>query len=136
MAVIALLNAKVTVNGIDMSSMVTKVELPVVVVDLVTTNFASLGWDARIGGLKKATVNVTFNQDFAAAQTDALLWPLLGTVVPMLVKATNAANSATNPEFQFAVLINNLDPIKGKVGDLLTQDITWPVSGVVTRAIV
>lgn len=136
MAVIALLNAKVTVNGVDMSAMVTKVELPVVVDDLVTTNFASLGWDARIGGLKKGTVNVTFNQDFASAQTDALLWPLLGTVVPMLVKATNAANSATNPEFQFAVLVNNLDPVKGKVGDLLTQDITWPISGVVTRAIV
>jgi hypothetical protein len=135
MAVLALINAKTTINAVDMSQFVRSVELDIKHADLETTNYASGGARTRIAGLRDSSVKVTFNDDFAAGGVDALIFALLGTVTPMLVKATSAANSATNPEYQFAVLVNDF-PKLGAVGDLASMSVTWPVSGQVIRAVV
>lgn len=134
MAVIALINPVVTIAGIDMSAHITEVQLDVETADLETTNFGSLGWRTRIGGLKQGEAKVAFNDDFAATTVDDRLWGWFGTVQTFNVKATTGATSATNPEYRMSVLVNNMSPLAGKVGDLATQDLTWPVTGVVTRA--
>ena len=134
MAVVALTAPKVTIAAVDMSQYITQVELDVEADDLETTNFGSGGWRSRIGGLKKGEVKVSFNDDFAATTVDDRLWSWFGTVQTFNVKATTAVNSATNPEYQMSVLVTQMSPIKGKVGDLATQDVTWPVTGTVTRA--
>lgn len=135
MAVVALTNAKVTIGGIDMSQYVTEVEFQIEADDLETTNFGSGGWRSRIGGLKQGEVKVAFNDDFASTTVDDRLWGWFGTVQTVAVKATSAATSATNPEYQFSALVNQMTPLKGKVGDLATQDVSWPISGAVTRAV-
>lgn len=134
MAVLALTSARVEINAVDMSQYVTGVELPVDADELETTNFGSGGWKTVIGGLKSATVKVSFNDDFAVTSVDDRLWALLGTVVTLKVRPTSAAISTTNPEYQTSVLVNSLQPVAGKVGDLATQDLTWPISGAITRA--
>lgn len=136
MAVLALVDTYVELNSVDMSAFVTGVELDAEVVDLTTTNFGSGGWDERIGGLKSGTLQISFNDDFAATTVDDRLWPLFGTVVTFEIRPTAAAVSTTNPSYTGSVLVNELSPVAGSVGDLATQDLTWPVSGVVTRATV
>lgn len=135
MAVIPLVDAVVTINAVDESANVTAVELDLEGVDLVTTNFGSAGWDERIGGMKSGTVRVSFNSDYASAALDSKLFTLFNTVTTFNVRADDAAVSASNPEYQFSVLCNELSPIAGSVGDLATQDVTWPITGTVTRAV-
>ena len=134
MAVLAFTDCLVTLNSVDHSARVAKAELDLQGVELDTTNFGSQGWNEAIGGLKSFTLKLMFHQDFAASQVDTLLWALFNTVTTFALRPTNAAIGATNPEFQGSVLINELSPISGSVGDLATQDLTWPGSGVPTRA--
>jgi hypothetical protein len=134
MAVVALINPKVTIAGVDMSQYVTQCAFDVEADDLETTTFGSSGWRTYIAGLKKGEIKITFNDDFATTTVDDRLWSWFGTVQTFNVKATTAANSATNPEYQMSVLVTKMTPLAGKVGELANQDVTWPVTGVVTRA--
>jgi predicted secreted protein len=136
MAVVALTAAKVTINSVDMSAFIDTVELDIEADDIETSNFGSGGWRTRIGGMKKGSVKLSFNDDFATTTVDDRLFALFGTVTAVAVKATQAANSASNPEYQFNALVTSMMPLKGKVGELATQDLTWPISGPVTRAVV
>lgn len=58
MAIFYLKDVDVIVDGYDMSGFTNKVKLAASVAELDTTNFASSGAKARIGGLKDASVNV------------------------------------------------------------------------------
>ncbi len=134
MAVVAMINPKVTIAGVDMSQYITAVELSIEADDLETTNFGGGGWRSRIGGLKSGEAKISFNDDFAATTVDDRLWSWFGSAQTFNVKATTAVNSATNPEYQMSVLVTEMQPLAGKVGELATQDVTWPITGTVTRA--
>lgn len=138
MAVLALINPKITIATIDMSQYTTAIGFDVEAAQLTTTNFGTSGWETFIAGLKKGEVKVAFNDDFATTTVDDRLWTWFsaGTAIAFAVKATNAANSATNPEYQFNVVPLTYSPVAGKVGDLATQDVTWPITGAITRAVV
>jgi hypothetical protein len=41
--------------------------------------------------------------------------------------------SSSNPSFSFNALVVQSTPFSSNVGDLATQDVTWPVDGAVTR---
>ena len=49
------------------------------------------------------------------------------------VKATSAANSATNPQYSGSVLVSQVNPLTNGVGDLATTSITWNGAGTLTR---
>jgi predicted secreted protein len=134
-AFLSLLDAKITINSVVMSTLAKKVTLPFEMEELETTTFGST-WRTRIGGLKDASVEIDWNQDFASSQTDSLLWGLFnsGAVVPVLVKATSGANSATNPEYQGNALPNQYSPFDNSVGELAGVSTKWPGSGAWTRA--
>jgi hypothetical protein len=123
----------VTINGTALTTSVGKAELAVESDDVETTAFGGNGWRTRIGGLKAANVSLTFMQDYAAASVDATLWPLLNTLGTIVLTPAGTAVSATNPSFTFTCLINSITE-GGQVGDLATFDVTWPISGAVTRA--
>ena len=55
----------------------------------------------------------------------------LGTTVALTVKQTSDAVSATNPEFQTTVLVNNTQDVNGAVGDISTQSITFTCQSVI-----
>lgn len=119
----------------ERSSWIKAVTLTVEVDELEVTEFTDGAWRNHIGGMKSGSLALTFNQDFAASQVDATLWPWLGTSILFDVRPDrNAAVSATNPKFTGSVLVTNLAPIQGSVGDLAELSVTWPVTGAVTRA--
>jgi hypothetical protein len=135
MAILAFTNAKVTVNAVDLSDHCKEVSVEFDAADLDSTVFSSAGWTSHLGGLKSGKVDITFNQDYAASKVDATLWAALGTSVAITVKAVNTTTSATNPEYQFNALVNQVPGPSGKVGDILEAKISWPIDGAVTRAV-
>lgn len=124
---------KVLIGGNDLSSYCAKAELQFKVEDKDVTNYASAGWKEHLGGLKQATLQVEFFNDFAAAALDSILWPLLGTVVTFEVAGTQAARSASNPSYTGSFLLVDYNPITGKVGDVDTVSVSWPSTAAVTR---
>ncbi|WP_329474025.1 phage tail protein [Streptomyces sp. NBC_01723] len=123
-----------SINSNDLSEFTRKAELTVEVEEKDVTNYKSLGWKEVVGGLKSGELGCEFLQDFAATKLDAIMWPLLGTVVPFVVRADQAAVGTSNPSYSGSILINGWNPITGSVGDEATVSLGFPTSGAVTRA--
>lgn len=134
MAKMVLLAQFLSINGTTLNAYTKKAELTVEVEDKDVTNYASLGWKELLGGLKSGELSVEFLQDFAASQLDAIMWPLLGTVVPFEVRADQAVVGTSNPKYTGSILIKGWNPVEGSVGDEATVGLSFPTSGAVTRA--
>ncbi|MET9301784.1 phage tail tube protein [Micromonospora aurantiaca] len=126
--------AYVSLNGTDLSSYTSKIELKTEVEEQDVTTFASAGWTELIGGLASGELSLGFKQDVAASALDATMWPLFGTVVPFEVRLTNSAVGTSNPKYTGNVLIKEWTPIAGSVGDVAEMDVSYPTSGAVGRA--
>jgi len=132
-----LTDVSVIINSVDLSDHIASVELSQNIDEVETTAFGD-GGRTRIGGLEDSSVTLSFHQDYAAASVDATIAPLVGGTASVLIvpKGTAGTVSATNPEYSFTVLCTDWQPLSGAVGDLNTADVTWPVSGVITRGTV
>ena len=78
-----------------------------------------------VKGLESSTITLDFLSDTAAANVNATLQAAWGTTVPITLKQTSAAVSATNPQYATTILVNNTTDINGAVGDIGTQSITF-----------
>jgi hypothetical protein len=88
----------------------------------------------QIAGLETSTLTIDFINDNGSTAVLQTLNTLLGTNAYFKVaNDKSAAGSASNPFFSGLVLINNITPINGAVGDLSTQSVTFNVSGAVTK---
>jgi hypothetical protein len=123
---------KVTIGTAILSTSIASVTLDISADEIETTSFGS-SYRTRIGGLRDASVSFDFHQDFAAGAVDALLFPLMGTLVDVKIAPTSGTVTATNPEYRFQALCTQYQPYAGAVGDLATLSVTWPVSGDVVR---
>lgn len=132
MAKFSALDFDITLNGTDFSSSIAAVTLDVSREQLEVTAF---GDSARkyIAGLQDATVTLSFHQDFAATSVDETLWNALGGTVAVVIKPTSGSVSPSNPSYSFTALVTQTTPFSSNVGDLATQDVTWAVSGAITR---
>lgn len=135
MTAMVLTAAYLAINSVDVSNRTKKVELTVDVDEQDITTFASSGWKEVLGGIKSGTLAVTFNNDYADDDLDEDLWALLGTKVAFEVRSSSSAVGASNPKYTGTVLIKELKPVAGGVGDVAEQDVTWPTSATVTRAV-
>jgi len=122
------------INAIDLSDHVTSVTLNRAADEL---EISAMGDTAHkfVKGLESATLTVSFLNDTATSNVLQTLNAAFGTTVAVkMVQAKVPAVSATNPLYTFDILVNNLTPINGAVGDIGTQDITFTVNSVVTVA--
>lgn len=130
------LNNKVglKINAVDLSDHVTSVTLNQSADELEVTAMGDLA-HKFVKGLESATLTVSFLNDQAATSVlDTLSDAFGSTVAFKMVQDKIPAVSATNKLFTGDILINNLTPINGAVGDMSTQDITFTVNSVVTVA--
>lgn len=123
----------ITVNAVDLSDHVTSVTFSEIADELETTAFGQ-SFRSRIGGLKDGSLDVDFNQDFAASNVQATIRTLLGTVTVITLKPTSASVSATNPSFTFSVLITEWPTFGNAVGELATASVSWPITTAVVEA--
>ena len=114
----------VTLNSVALSDHVTMATINRVFDELEVT---AMGDSAHkfVKGLEASTIQLDFLNDTAASNVNATLQAAWGTTVPLTLKQTSAAISATNPEYQTTVLVNNTQDINGGPGDISTQSITF-----------
>ena len=114
----------VTLNSVDLSDQVTAVTINQTFDELETTSMGATS-HTFVKGLESSTVTLDFINSYASSEVAATLQAAYGTTVPLTIKPTSAVVSATNPEYQTTILVNNLTPVSGSVGDLSTQSITF-----------
>jgi hypothetical protein len=117
----------VTLNSVVLSTVTTSATINRVFDELEVT---AMGDTAHkfVKGLEASTITLDFlNDDTAsgAASVRATLQAAWGTTVPLTLKQTSAAVSATNPLYSTTILVNNTTDINGNVADLSTQSITF-----------
>jgi hypothetical protein len=119
-----------TVNSVDLSSLVSSVTINRSFDELEVSAMGDSG-HRYIKGLEASSISIDFFNDEASAKTLQTLNSVWGTNTTVTVKQTSAIVSATNPLYTMTCLVNNITPINGAVGDLSTQSVTWNVSGVI-----
>ena len=114
----------VTLNSVDLSDHCTSVTINRSFEELPVT---AMGDNAMryVKGLEASTVTIDFLNDTATGEVLQTLQAAWGTTVALTIKQTSDAISATNPEYQTTVLVNNTTDVNGAVGDISTQSITF-----------
>lgn len=137
MAIFAATDYVVTCGGTALSDHVVAVELTL---GRNALDSAAMGdtYEQATGGLRTASVTIGFQQDHAAASVDAALWGLYNTTAGTAVvniRPTSAAVSASNPSYEGTFLVEEHQPVSGKIGDLAVASVTWPIAqGTIHRA--
>jgi hypothetical protein len=125
MAVEIIKNASVTINSVDLSSLVESVQITHAAERVEIT---SMGMTSRryASGLAADAMVINFYVDFAATKTEATIYPLVGTTTTVVVKPTTAATSATNPTYTYSnAYVESHTPIgSGKIGEIPMTQIT------------
>ena len=125
MAVEIIKNASVTINAVDLSSLVESVQITHAAERVEIT---SMGMTSRryTTGLAADAMVINFYVDFAASKTEATIDPLVGTTTTVIVKPTSAATSVTNPTYTYSnAFVESHTPIgSGKIGEIPMTQIT------------
>jgi hypothetical protein len=133
MARIVLTDAKVTVNGVNLSDHIASVSLAMSTDVIETSAFNSTAAKTRVAGLQDNSVTLEFHQDYATSNVEATIYPLLGNTTTIVVSPTSTV-SATSPSYTFTALISEWTPLNGGVGELATASQTFPITGAITKA--
>ena len=141
MAKIVLTNAYVLLNGIyDVSDYVASISLATTH-DIIETTQMNDVYKTVIAGLGQNQVTFEFHQNYSDNGLEeiingtSLANSSVGTAIPIEVRPINTTVSASNPKYIFNALISEWQPISGAAGELATANVTWPISGVITKSI-
>jgi hypothetical protein len=135
-AKLILKNCVITVNGVNLSDHASSVEIKATKDDVETTSFDGSGKEVK-AGLQDTTITVTFQQDFAAANVDATLWPLWNneTEFTVVVQPALGSVSATNPSYTATCVLLEYSPLDGDVGELSETEVEFVTQrGTLARA--
>lgn len=119
-----------TVNSVDLSTLVTNVVINRSFDELEITALGDTG-HKFVKGLEASSITIDFLNDSASSKTLQTLNSTWGTSVTVTFKQTSDAVSAANPLYTMTCLINNTTPVNGAVADLSTQSVTWNVMGTI-----
>ncbi len=122
-------NAAPTTPSIDISAYVTSAVINKVVDELEITAMGDAS-HRYVAGLENSTFTIDFNNDWASAQVMETLNAAFGkTLSVSVITVKGTAVSATNPTYQFSILVNNLTPIgQGGVSEIASSSITFTVN--------
>jgi hypothetical protein len=124
MAQLVLKNAYITVNAVTLSNRANSVELNYEVESVEVTAFG--GNRSFVGGLQNNTTTIEFMQDFAAANVEATIFPLVGTQTTLIIAADGGAVSASNPFYTVSgTFLSSHTPVAGAVGELAMTSLTF-----------
>jgi hypothetical protein len=119
-----------TVNAVDLSTLVTNVVINRSFDELEITSLGDTG-HKFVKGLEASSITIDFLNDSDSTKTLQTLNTTWGTSVVVTFKQTSAITSAANPLYTMTCLINNTTPVNGAVADLSTQSVTWNVMGTI-----
>jgi hypothetical protein len=133
MAIFLQNNVGVKINSVDLSDHITSVTVQQTFDEVEVTAQGSTAHQFS-KGLESSTITLNFLNDFAASSVCATLQSAYGTsVTAVLIPVKGTAVSATNPLYTATVLINNLQPLNGAVGDISNSSITFTCNSTIVQ---
>jgi hypothetical protein len=130
-------NPNVTINSVDLRDQCTSATLNYVYEQLETTAFGDTA--RKFGGssvvsLQNNSVEIELYQSYAASETEATIYGLVGIQTNIVLAPSTGAASATNPIYTLTgAYLENHTPINASLGELSTITLTF-TGGVLTKA--
>lgn len=125
MAQIVLTDASITVNSVSLANRANSVTINYEKEAVESTAFGDSG-RAFVAGLQNNTCEIEFQQDFAASNVEATVFPLVGTTTTIVIKPTSGAVSSTNPSYTLTgTFLAAHTPVSGTVGELATTSLSF-----------
>jgi len=129
-------NPTVTINSVDLQDQCTSATINYVLEQLETTAFGDTA--RKFGGstvtsLQNNTVEIELYQSYAASETEATIFGLVGINTTIVIKPTSAAVSATNPSYTISAYLESHTPINASLGELSTISLVF-AGGSLTKA--
>lgn len=125
MAVLVLTNCSIKINTVQLADRANTVTLNYEVDSVEVTAFGS-GGHTFTGGLQNNSIEVTLQQDYAAANVEATIYPLVGTATTVEIIPVNATVSSTNPRYTISnAFLAAHSPVAGAVGELASTSLTF-----------
>jgi len=125
MAQIVLTDAAISVNSVALANRANSVTINYEKEAVETTAFGDSG-RAFTAGLQNNTCEIEFQQDFAASNVEATVFPLVGTTTTIVIKPTSGAVSSTNPSYTLTgTYLAAHTPVAGTVGELATTSLSF-----------
>lgn len=131
-------NPVVTINSVLLTDQCTSAVVTYAFDQLETTTFGDLA--RKFGGaattsLQNNTVEVELFQSYAAAETEATIFGLVGITTNVVVAPASGIASATNPIYTLTgCYLASHTPINASLGELSTITLTF-AGGVLTKAV-
>ena len=131
-------NPTLTINSVDLQDQCTSATVNYVYEQLETTAFGDTA--RKFGGsavtsLQNNSIEVELYQSYAASETEATIFSLVGVQTTLVLKPTSAAVSSTNPSYTLTgAYLESHTPINASLGELSTITLTF-AGGVLTKAI-
>ena len=131
-------NPTLTINSVDLQDQCTSATINYVYEQLETTAFGDTA--RKFGGsavtsLQNNSIDVELYQSYAASETEATIFSLVGVQTTLVLKPTSAAVSATNPSYTLTgAYLESHTPINASLGELSTITLTF-AGGVLTKAV-
>jgi hypothetical protein len=134
MAVLTLKDASITINTVDLSDHANSVTLNYEVDSVEVTAFGTN--HIFTGGLQNNSIEIALMQDFAAAETEATIYGLVGTTTTVVIKPTSAIVGAANPSYTITnAYLAAHTPVAGAVGELAMTTLSF-TGGTIAKAVI
>jgi len=131
-------NPTLTINSVDLQDQCTSATINYVYEQLETTAFGDTA--RKFGGsavtsLQNNSIEIELYQSYAASETEATIFSLVGVQTTLVLKPTSAAVSSTNPSYTLTnAYLESHTPINASLGELSTITLTFS-GGVLTKAV-
>ena len=131
-------NPVVTINSVLLTDQCTSAVVNYVYEQLETTSFGDTArkfGGAAITSLQNNTIEIELYQSYAASETEATIFGLVGIVTTILVAPASGIATATNPIYTLTgCYLESHTPINASLGELSTITLSF-AGGVLTKAV-
>ena len=130
-------NPVVTINSVALTDQCTSATVNYVYEQLETTSFGDTArkfGGAAVTSLQNNSIEVELYQSYAASETEATIFGLVGIVTTILVAPASGIATATNPIYTLTgCYLESHTPINASLGELSTLTLTFS-GGALTKA--
>ena len=131
-------NPVITINSVSMTDQCTSAVVNYVYEQLETTSFGDTArkfGGAAVTSLQNNSIEVELFQSYAASETEATVFDLVGVTTTLIVAPASGVASATNPIYTLTgCYLESHTPINASLGELSTITLTF-AGGVLTKAV-
>ena len=131
-------NPNVTINSVDLQDQCTSATLNYVLEQLETTAFGDTARKygaSTVTSLQNNSVEVELYQSYAASETEATIYGLVGIQTTIIVAPATGVASATNPIYTLTgCYLESHTPINASLGELSTLTLSF-AGGILTKAV-